>query len=212
MTVVPHRLITASGTLGLGSAPVEAFSFGLRVKATADSTLQADVDALWTAYAAFFGSAGARISSMAQLRQLKISDVAATGLVAGTPVVHTGLQAGGNTTRNPFPPQVSLAVSLTTGVRGARNRGRFYLPMPVQALDASTLLLSATERDDLEVELLTLLRAVNTRLKHGSDGLSIISSFGTSTAVTGFRVGRAYDTIRSRRRSVNETYDIPTAL
>ena len=124
----PHTRLTMSGTLGPAALPVEAFSMNLSYsRATAPT--QALVDQAWTTCVAWFSGATSGINPLAQLRQVKLALVGTDGKTVGNSAVHLGVASGGTNDVH-SPPQISLAVSLQTGVRGSTHRGRFYIPMP----------------------------------------------------------------------------------
>lgn len=212
--------VRCNGVLGADSAVYEAFSFGFMlsspsltignqpgVESKGDSNIRDNV-------VSFFGRPGSKIGQYAALREVVVSVVSDddTGALRqfGDSVRWQVNQRGNLAQSNAqsMPPQVALAVSLGTGLPGPSARGRFYLPLPqvfpqvadglvavpdVQAVADSVRLL----REDMKGDGFTL--SVNSRRR----GL---------LPVTSIRVGRALDTIRSRRTNMRESYVSSAAL
>lgn len=106
------------------------------------------------------------------------------------------------------PPQVAVAVSLVAGPRanGTPFRGRFYLPAPaVASSNWSEGLMTATAQA-------TIANGVEAMLEQINDPIDQIACqvwsrrYATTSTVETIRVGRAFDTIRSRRRDLAELY------
>lgn len=115
--------------------------------------------------------------------------------------------AGGGSATEIYPNQVALVVSLTTGVtRGPAHRGRFYLPMPSMAMEA-TGLIGAAQRDQVKTSTDTFIAALNA-INANYDVAVFSRKLGAPAhrLVTGVEVGRVLDTQRRRRRSLAETY------
>jgi hypothetical protein len=107
---------------------------------------------------------------------------------------------------NRFPPQVAVAVSLETGARrGLAARGRFYVPNPISIMDDNGLLTDAGALS-LRDAAVTLLSGVEDALPGWDLGVVSDVGAGRQRAVTGVRVGRVFDTIRSRRAQLDEQY------
>lgn len=105
------------------------------------------------------------------------------------------------------PAQVALAITLDTNrLRGLAARGRFYLPVPSAPVAADGLISTATAQlyADGATELINDLNAIL-----GDDrpiGVASDVRQGAFQVVRQVRVGRVYDTIRSRRRALPEDY------
>jgi hypothetical protein len=209
MPYAPFTRVTFSGDIGPTPGTVEHFSFGLSVQPGPFVT-QTEVDACWTAASGLFTRAATRISVWSQLTQVKVSSIGADGKLIGNAQVKTGSVAGANTGTEYHPPQVALVVGLDTGQRGPSKRGRLYLPMPVVSLEPAMTMTDA-QRDSISASVKTFLDGINTAFNSGS-GICVASRKGFNTDVTGFRVGRVLDTMRSRRRSLNEGYEPPVLL
>jgi hypothetical protein len=208
MTYQPHVRLTFSGTLGGGSPAPEIFSFGLSIDRASDLS-QTQNDNVAAAAVALFQNVAWHTNSWAVLKQVKSKAILASGHYApGAPIITTVNQAASGSGVN-HPPQVAMCVSLLSYARGPR--GRFYLPAPSDSVDATTLELNSGQQSSYLAAVTTFLDAVNTAAGGGpgnANGLCIASGKGAgeNAIVTTYRLGRALDTMRSRRRSLNENY------
>lgn len=206
-TYMPHARVVLSGTIGpsqgLPVPPVEAFAFGLSLVRPGPAS-QAEADSLWNICSTYFSNASSQIGIFAQLRQVKVSDTDANGKLVGSSFAHVGYTVGG-TNNAVYPPQVSLVVSLGTGLRGGTHRGRVYLPMPAAAV-GQDLEISSADRASAEAAFVTFIQTINAQYA-GQPGVVVASSKGFNTKVTTVRVGRALDTMRTRRKKLPENYD-----
>lgn len=209
----PHLRITAIGTLGT----VEAFSYGvcLAGEGTLPSpTAPANADLMNDFVAdlqAFHASTAVKIAAQAVLRTVKVAMIGADGKYVEDPFISAALNtAGGGGVTTSCVPQTALAVSLETDRRGATGRGRFYLPMANHGFDdTNTFLMSIAKAQATADAAASLLNALNDQPgvdQSPSLRVVVASTKGYNTPVTGVRVGRALDTIRSRRRSLAESY------
>jgi hypothetical protein len=106
-----------------------------------------------------------------------------------------------------FPAQVALAVSLRTeATRGRAHAGRYYFPAPAGQVQADGGI-SQSNQDTQLVAAQTFLQAMNASMS-ALWHVGVVSNLGTGgqREVTTVRVGRALDTMRSRRRSIEENY------
>ena len=206
---VAHTRLSLIGTVGPVAAPVEAWSMNLNLERTG-STSQAEADAMWNICSTWFSNQTAGIHPLAQLRTVKVSDIGPNGKLIGNAAVHNGLTAGASTAGQLNPPQVALVMSLGTGLRGGRNRGRVYLPLPALVFDAS-FALTEPGRGNAESTFVTFLQTINAQYP-GQKGVIVASSKAVNTKVTTVRCGKILDTIRSRRTKLKELYDTGVAL
>jgi len=129
---------------------------------------------------------------------------------------YTTFVGGGGTTK--YPPQVALVMTLAAPSRGPAHLGRCYLPGVTLAVDASTFLLSNTSGvnvvlADFKTYVEALLDAMYDSFTVG-EGLVNVSpsgASGTIQEVSEYRCGRVLDTMRSRRRSLPESYEVLAA-
>ncbi len=116
--------------------------------------------------------------------------------------------AGLNTAGSIMPLQTALVISLMTARPGASGRGRFFLPWQSAGSLGLDFRLNLSEMQPLAADATALINKVNAL---GSP-VVINSSKGLNTPVTGVRIGRALDTMRSRREKVSESYVFGPAL
>ena len=209
-----HYRLTLSGTL-MGAA--EKFTFGLSLArdagdGDASGAVQhnaAQFDDMVQDSVAFFARPASRISSYAVLKEVKLATIGADGKYTTDPFIAGVNQAGGS---NPgqvvYPPQIALAVSLVTNRRGPTGKGRFYLPAPYAGIDPTTGLTFPTDVALVRDSVVQWIDALNNEpdIDVVNHGVCVASTKGYNTRVTGVRVGRALDTIRTRRASLLETY------
>lgn len=189
----------------------EDWSCGLRMAqqpfgdATMTPQQKADIAAK---ISAFHQGNAASISSAAKLSFVKVNTITAQGTYRDDPAHQAIIQdAPGAGSTPPYPNQVALVVTLTTGFsRGPAHKGRFYLPLPVVPLGTDGLISSAaaqTVSGGVD-SLVTNLNATTTDWK-----VAVFSRKLGAPAhrlVTGNLVGRVLDTQRRRRRKVGEDY------
>lgn len=199
--------IVASGTL----YGAETFSIGLSSVPNFVTTYPIDPATLVDDIADVFATwwATQQIASAAALTTVKFNKIGPDGryvsqdetvLADITPPV-----TGGGTSGQ--APQVALAVTLNTNrLRGLAARGRFYLPVPSPDVQADGAITQATAQlfADGATELINDLNAILGEQR--PIGVASDVRGGSFQVVRSVRVGRVYDTIRSRRRALPEDY------
>lgn len=149
------------------------------------------------------------VSQRARLQWLKLNEIGPDGRYTQLETVRHDYAtpvAGTMTTAN-IAPQTALAISLRTEAqRGRAARGRYYLPMPGYQLAASNGLLSPTDAAFYATAATTFLDALNAAFPTTGARVVVASDIGPGTVrlVTNVAVGRAFDTIRSRRAQMVE--------
>jgi hypothetical protein len=114
---------------------------------------------------------------------------------------------GGNEMFHPL--EDTICVSLRTGLRGPRHRGRLYLPPQGYNLDNTTGMLSSSSQNAYLAGVHTFFNNLNNWPgidPAGAPATCVASSFGENTLITSVAVGSVPDTQRRRRRSLVETY------
>jgi len=107
---------------------------------------------------------------------------------------------------NTPPPQVSLAISTVTGLqRGRASKGRWFLPLPGAQMTDEGRMSTSDQQVALNASR-DFLVALNAAA--GPWHAGVVSNVGTGAQhpITGVRVGRVFDTIRSRRDKFDEDY------
>jgi hypothetical protein len=160
-------------------------------------------------WSAFVTRPASLIPGRVELTRVKVASIGPDGLYtrdsweSDLPVV-AGVAASGAF----MPAQVCMVASLMTGRRGPSGRGRMFLPC--RALNIGTDLgIPAADALGLAGSVSQLLNDINNEpgLDPAADQRVVVaSSKGFSTAVTGVRVGRVPDVIRSRRAQLAENY------
>lgn len=197
--------LVCSGTL-VGS---ETFSYGisLRKEFTTGSAPDEVPAGVVDAVTAFHSNANLGIGSQAVLTTIKFNEIDVDGRYAnsGETVLHEldpGVAGTGNTS---MPPQVALAITLRTAkTRGRAHAGRFYIPRIAGAIDSDGRLSAALAAQTAGIAT-TFLDSLNTALE-GIARVAVLSDVGLGAVndVTHVEVGRVLDTMRSRRRSLDE--------
>lgn len=207
-----------SGIGLIGSPAVDQFSFGLSMApfggSIADTVFDEPAIPYWNDVADsikdMFARAESHISAGAILTEVKVAFIETTGAYVIKPPLHILYnQPGFFPTAGRELPQASLCISLMTDVVGPRTRGRFYLPIPsVDNVGSDGFRISIANAQVVRGSIQTMLNDINNA--PGFDGAAmevcVASSTGINTKVTGVRVGRVIDTVRTRRNSITEDY------
>lgn len=132
--------------------------------------------------------------------KLSLIDIS-TGKVVSTSTAGTSFAGTGGT--NALPPQIAICASLLTDFAGGSNRGRMYLPGPVngQTTTAGKLTTAASG------VIATALSAAFAACLATGGGIVIqvySPTLRSLTTVTAVGVGDVLDTQRSRRNSLLE--------
>lgn len=170
------------------------------------------LDAIATAWQAFWTNSANKVSSIFLLTQLKMSEVGADGKTfASNTIFHTfGTPVAGGSPSGWNAPQIALVATTTSSIpRGPASKGRMYLPGINSGADNSGHI-STTDTTAIANGLKTFFNAVNTAAPSGTHVGHVASNTaartGTVAAVTGVRVGNVLDTQRRRRDGLVETY------
>lgn len=114
---------------------------------------------------------------------------------------------GGTAAGTPLPFEVACCVSLGTGLRGPRNRGRLYLGgLTVDAMGGAGQF-AASPTASFQAGIARFIHDINTS---SGNRLHVVSrAYATSVGVNSVRVGLVPDSQRRRRRSRLESYPAP---
>jgi hypothetical protein len=217
MTVTPelggtNYLCTLRGKLSTATLN-EIFVHSLCITSSATAPVVAAM--VMASWATEWNAAGTSISTVFPSGGLTYNEATAAEIlgqeVTGElgPAAHVPFspELSGSTGGNSLPSQTALVVSLTGGTRpnGAPMKGRFYLPPP----HAGTLTTDGTLATAHQAKVAAgVMRFINT-LNSAGHKVSIWSrTYGTVNPVTSIRVGNKFDTVRSRRNKLPETYDL----
>lgn len=130
------------------------------------------------------------------------------------PLLHlyTDASIHGSSSPHIFPPQIALCATLVADNRGPAKFGRMFLPSPAVNLDASGRVSTALISQQVD-GLVTFLKAVSDSIDLEATQSSKCcnvspgpagSSSGTIQDVDHVEMGHALDTIRNRRKSLDE--------
>jgi hypothetical protein len=204
----PHWQITV---LGDSWVQTETWQFGVRALVEGGANQPDDqqllANALASATQTFFSNANVKISNNCRLTAIKCASINTDGhysytsppglYVYPTPIV-------GPTSGAAVVPQATIAVTtLTPQSRGRASKGRFYLPPSVMAFSTDGRL-SSVAADDIETAARTWLLAINSTAQVSAVAVMSKLGSGTTNTVNAVGVGRVVDTMRSRRRSLQE--------
>ena len=223
----PHRVnkVVISGNCWDGA---ELWSTGFYVGSTSADAADpgsTTASAIATAWSTFFTAANSSISQAYKTLQVKVSQLETDGDVDldmidiyDYPSAITGASGGA-----PLPPQISMAVTMTSDTqRGLGAKGRMYLPGVNAPITNTDPKMASTAQNNLCTTLKTFFDAVNASsavvgdVVLASKGHKFVviqdpSNWyyvnGVINKVTGIRLGDVYDTQRRRRDGLDEVYN-----
>lgn len=215
MTVPTHFKFTFRGHYeGLN----EFWSFGCFFSREAAGNPDAETSdinegAVTTAIATFM--ADASFGSATRLDDWRAYQIGTNGKMEGNaPLLHLvdpGSPIAGTGGMN-FPPQVAVVATRVAENRGPAKLGRMYLPC--MGIPITGGMLSATNAMNVAVATSAFLKGVSDAIDMpgaltSSNGLNVSKrpvDTGTLQTVKYIRVGRAFDTMQSRRTNLDEDY------
>jgi hypothetical protein len=206
-----HTRCTFEGITGAVAAPLEHWSLNINFPADAEPADSAGPVADGVAAAckqAWVDTMGDHVTSDTHLTRVKVAHVNADGHVDVGPdgAYSQGVWEGdewGALTPRAMPLQTALCVSLVTARAGATGKGRFFLPWPGMDIDAVTKRLTDAQVTTIATDARDLLNALAVIMTFAPQ---VVSSKGYMSEVIAVKVGRAPDTMRSRRSDLPEGY------
>lgn len=207
MVGVAHTRFTATGVIGGATLPYEIFSFGFAVAHDGDTLTLLQQSSISDAIAAMFVAPNTAIANNAHLRAVKAAHVNAAGVQDQPTTIFPHLVSGGTGGSN-RPSQVALAVSLVGPAAVRPIKGRFYLPMPNMGISTDSGVMTEASASSVVDRVETLANAIKGL---GPTVRLAIDHKGGLAVVNKIRVGRALDTIRTRRNQVLEGYVVGNA-
>ena len=203
----PHNIfrLVMSGTL-FGT---ETFSYGLTFakQFTTGSAPTTVPKGIVDAVVAFHTGGTSGVSGAARLNSIKFNEIGTDGrYVSASETVLEEFETpwpGGRAAT--MPAQIALAVTLRTAKRRGRARaGRFYIPFGGADLGLNGRI-STTEQENIAAAVTKFLNDLNTAAA-GIGRLAVASDVGTGAIeyITHCEVGGVLDTIRTRRKSLDE--------
>lgn len=214
MPVQAHTRITFSGVYGSTTQPTEVWSFNVNTSAAFDRTVPAHqtvADACLTAYHTHMRPL---YDTDVTLTRVRAAAIGIDGRVLKTPAGgflqadKTGVSSGaqGAVAANRKPLQTALVVSLVSARAGASGKGRYFLPWPQPTVLDTEWRISTTAQTAILDASRLFLQAVAA----AAGPVLVISYKDFASPVTGVRVGRVPDTMRSRRSHLIEGYAAAT--
>jgi hypothetical protein len=210
MPRVAHYRVTIGGVFGSSAAPLEKWQTSVLVPNATTPTALTAADALGKANA-IKGSWDATVKGVCGggiiHEYCDIRLIGADGLQPRNPdgsfagaarFTTEGATASG--AAPVYPAQIAVVASLITARQGPSGKGRMFLPPPAAGLGAD-FRLGVVAADLLAAAVKDWINAVNVEL---AGKVSVVSSKGLTSPVTGVQVGRVLDTHRSRRRDLLE--------
>lgn len=211
MALIPHlyRLVWSGSLFAL-----EGWSCSMHI--TSDAGINLASSNFLIPLDAWFVRPESLLSSAAKLTTVKFNEInPVTGLYTGFSAVNPDTvvddtpPVGGN---GPGMGQLSLAVTTTTALkRGRGHAGRFYPPTGLLNIGATDGRITSAQASDNAISAATLIRDINTVVGAGSRCVVFSKAGQLAQDITGVKVGRVVDTMRSRRTSLLEEH-VPAAL
>jgi hypothetical protein len=210
-----HDLVTIAGDVYVSGASIEEWSFGLRCFELIPSDVAIKTAAASSVASAVFTHLGPILSNRLRLKNVTVARINALGRYEKTvdgaydKGEWNGATVLTNAATGNLPLQSAVVVSLMTARAGATGRGRIFSPAISENLGADGRL-TGSRSLDIANNYKAFLNAVNALTTLGNVGVH--SSKGYASSVTGIRVGKVVDTLRSRRRSQPEDYSVVTLV
>jgi hypothetical protein len=211
VTVPTHFRFTARGVFD--DTP-EAWSFGFHFERTVvaggDAGLSDINDgAVTTAFDDLFSNSLAQLPNNATMTDWRAYVIGTNGRMEGNPkVVDVTAENISGTGGMAYPPQIALVVTLVADNRGPARFGRFYLPTRIGIGSDSRA--SVTDVTNLAGAVTDFLKDISGAIDlpgttESADGVNVSSSSGgVLQSVDHVEVGRCLDTLRNRRKSMDE--------
>jgi hypothetical protein len=212
--LLPHLRVSAifsyfnSEEIAVCSVNIGQEDGGLAFPGT-DAERVAQANDYFADWSAFVTRAASLIPGAVSLTRVKVASIGPLGLYTRDSWESTSpAVAGTNASGGLMPAQTAMVASLMTSRRGPTGRGRMYLPCRSLNIGSDSRI-AAADALGLAGSVATLLNALNNEpgLDPAADQQVVVaSSKGFNTLVTGVRVGRVPDTVRSRRSQLIEEY------
>lgn len=191
----------------------EHWSFGFHMSRDVPANPDADINDInvgqvTTACQVFFASGVGQIPNNAKMTDWRAYQIATNGRMESNPLVvdvsgDSIVGSGGSA----YPTQIAAVITTVAANRGPARFGRFYLPtrMPIATDSRAT----ATDATNLAEAASTFMKSVSNAIDlidvHSSEGCNISAvGAGTKQAIDHIEVGRVLDTLRNRRKSMDE--------
>jgi hypothetical protein len=219
LTYKPHLRVTMTGTIGDTSSPVEEFSFGFALNRpdTGGQRTLSDLQTIAQAANTFYPvTISGSLSHATRLTRIRVSDIAGNGKTQRQldgSYNHFDLTVSRDGGMGVVPaPQTALVVGLYTPLNDLCGRGRMFLPMPGLPLIKESCQISDANAQMVADALAAFFDGVSDASASTGNGRLILASQGSvargippeNRPITEIRVGKTYDTMRSRRAQIAE--------
>lgn len=218
MAYIPHYRATFKGDFRSAptAEPFEQWNFSIALKSGGSLSTSSMQDKANDLADDLNGLRTAMVSSWASntfVSEVRLDSVGADGKITRDPVfaqVGTNGVAGGGTPK--LPPSCAVVITLDTRVRGRSRFGRFYLPLLGIQANADGVMPSTDQTNILNAAQTFVNNVSNAPGSDDGFGVVVASGVGEGSLneVQAIRVGRVIDTMRSRRRSMDEAYMVAT--
>jgi hypothetical protein len=202
-----HTLVTIRG---FQFTTEEEWAFGLRCASTAAPT-QAQADAVAAAAKTWIQTSTSGYSAQTTVAAVKLAQIDTTGLYVAGSIARESFPSAATGTYGSavvHPPQISLAMTMQSTIpRGPGHQTHVFLPGPHFPLVTATLAqISSGNAAAVLSNFRTLALAIQAA---GPGNIQVMSkAHAVSANVVTLRLGRAFDTMQSRRTSIPESYDL----
>lgn len=202
-----HFRLTYSGTLGNGT---EEFAISLNLAPGRPGTAAELTSEATAARQAWLDNMRVLFSNRNTLTETRLACITADGSyltredgsyqvgIDATPAPSVGAGVPGGL----LPLQSALCVTLLTPRSGPTGKGRIFLPWPDTIAIQDDFRISQPAATSVATIMAEMIRDVNSLI--ADTVVSVVSSKGYTSPVTGVRVGRVPDTMRSRRGDLLE--------
>lgn len=215
-----HLVMSMRGPLGDPAQAPEEWQINVRMTLPLTIAEAGDIDGDWlqdyTEDARdWIRSSGMRFTTDVHLTECRFAVMSDAGPQNGETVIKTPAEVNSSQGQiNPYVPwQNSVVVTLLADGRGRGHRGRWFLPPQQLTIENGLGTMTAAHQNGIADATKTFIEALNNHPGLDTQGTSgnvcIIGRTppeGTRELVDKIRVGRVVDTMRSRRKSLDESY------
>lgn len=156
----------------------------------------------------FWESMSLYVSTNTFLTEVRLDQVGADGKIVADPIFAQGPTYGGGGMVPKQPPSCAVVLTLDTLTRGRSRFGRMFLPITSVPLGTDGAM-SASDQGSILTACKTFIQDVSNAPGIDAGSEVVVASGvggGSLNTVRSVRVGRVIDTMRSRRRSMDESY------
>lgn len=214
MPYLPHLRATFKGEFKdfASAEPYERWNTSLAFKyggSMATASLQGLADDLRADFSKMVGALLSTWTSNTYFTEVRLDSIGVDGKITRDAVFSLVDNGGSTTQYTPvLPPSCAVVATLDTKIRGRSRFGRMYLPILGTRCTAEGVISTSDQQQ--------ILNGFKTFVQDASNAPGVDDGFaavvasgiggGSLNEVQEVRIGRAVDTMRSRRRSLDESY------